>query len=88
MQIAIQPVEDVGAELEALADEVAAFAIVPARLEHREELLRVPRIDLGVQLVVDQLFFGHPALADDGPADDGRDVGEDAFDDAGSGARW
>lgn len=51
----MEPVEDVGAELEALGDEVAPRLVVPERLDHGEKLLGMTVVDLGVEGVMGDL---------------------------------
>ena len=64
-----------------MLDEIPPPVVVPERLDDGKKLLGVPFVDLGVQLVVDKPFLGHPATLYHPLANHGGDAGEGVFDD-------
>ena len=51
MEVAVEPVENVGAEGEALFDVVAAALVIPAGLDDGEKFRRVALVDLSMEFV-------------------------------------
>src|SRR6266403_2786066 len=82
VEFSIQAIEHMGAEFQALLDEVATGRVAPVRLDDGEEFLGVPFVNLRVQSVVDKFLLPHPALLHDGFADGRGDAGKGVFDDA------